>query len=268
MRMVRARSLDRNVSVLGFGCASLGSRISAATGRRALDKAFDLGVSWFDVAPPYGDGQAEFLLGQFLKGRRDKVVVCTKCGISLPRVSLPRRLLRPIARNIVAALPRLREMVKQRRPAEGRTPLDPFQIEASLVASLRRLRTDHVDVLALHEPTEEEAADGRSFEELETLVRRGMVVLSRSAALLQALPQRLKPAARWPSPNFRIILFCALPGTCEIGCTQRNWVWSRTAYFLPTPSFFLRGRCGIGGADCRNSHQSTTWAPNPSSAIF
>jgi aryl-alcohol dehydrogenase-like predicted oxidoreductase len=175
MRMVRAGSLDRNVSVLGFGCASLGSRISAATGRRALDKAFDLGVSWFDVAPPYGDGQAEFLLGQFLKGRRDKVVVCTKCGISLPRVSLPRRLLRPIARNIVATLPRLREMVKPRRPAEGRTPLDPSQIEASLVASLRRLHTDHVDVLALHEPTEEEAADGRNFEELERLVRRGMV---------------------------------------------------------------------------------------------
>ena len=56
MRMVRVPRLDRDVSAIGFGCASLGSRISAADGRRAIARALDLGLTWFDVAPPYGDG--------------------------------------------------------------------------------------------------------------------------------------------------------------------------------------------------------------------
>ena len=45
-------------SRLGFGCASLGSRVAAADGLNALAAAFDAGVNWFDVAPAYGAGEA------------------------------------------------------------------------------------------------------------------------------------------------------------------------------------------------------------------
>jgi hypothetical protein len=61
VRLARVPRLDRDVSVVGLGCASLGSRISAADGRRAIDRAIDLGLTWFDVAPSCGDGHAEAL---------------------------------------------------------------------------------------------------------------------------------------------------------------------------------------------------------------
>jgi predicted oxidoreductase len=48
-------------------------------------------------------------------------------------------------------------------------------IEASVLQSLRSLRTDHVDVLALHEPTPEEAADKRIFDVLERLLDRELI---------------------------------------------------------------------------------------------
>jgi len=175
VRLVHAASLDRNVSAIGFGCASLGSRVSETDGRRAFDQAFDLGVSWYDVAPPYGDGQAEILLGEFLKGRRDKVVVCTKFGIARPNISLPKRLLRPLARLSVGTFPFLRSVVSRARSRGERSPVDPTQIEASLKTSLKLLRTDYVDVLAFHEPTPQEAADGGTFEVLAELKRKGLI---------------------------------------------------------------------------------------------
>jgi aryl-alcohol dehydrogenase-like predicted oxidoreductase len=66
VKEVNVSSLGRNVSVLGFGCASLGSRIGARPGLLALEQAFDAGISWYDVAPSYGDGNAEAILGNFL----------------------------------------------------------------------------------------------------------------------------------------------------------------------------------------------------------
>jgi aryl-alcohol dehydrogenase-like predicted oxidoreductase len=105
VRLVRIPKLDREVSAIGFGCASLGSRISAANGSRAIAHALDLGLTWFDVAPSYGDGQAESLLGSALRGRRDKVVICTKFGIAPAPVPLAARLIRPLARRAVAAFP-------------------------------------------------------------------------------------------------------------------------------------------------------------------
>src|SRR5438105_10248388 len=87
MRTVVCPGLGREVSALGFGCASLGSRVSEAQGLRALGLAYERGVTWYDVAPPYGDGEAEGILGKFLAGRRERVAICTKFGIPRPVVS-------------------------------------------------------------------------------------------------------------------------------------------------------------------------------------
>ncbi len=149
MRVVRVERLDRNVSVIGFGCASLGSRISSADGCRAIARALDLGLTWFDVAPPYGDGNAEALLGQALQGRREKVVICTKFGIAPPRVSLPARLIRPVARQIVAAVPGLRHPAAQVRPTGPQAPSRHAAIRASDPRSPRLLRARHHDALAV-----------------------------------------------------------------------------------------------------------------------
>jgi aryl-alcohol dehydrogenase-like predicted oxidoreductase len=173
--MVRVPALNREVSAIGFGCASLGSRISAADGHRAIGRALDLGLNWFDVAPPYGDGNAESLLGRALSGQRDKVVICTKFGIAPPQVSLPARLIRPVARKIVASFPGLRRAASRARPTGTRAPIEPAAIEDSVTRSLRLLGTDYIDVLALHEPTPQESVSSEIFDVLRRLVDRGIV---------------------------------------------------------------------------------------------
>lgn len=178
---VRIDALDMDVSALGFGCASLGSRIAPAAGLAALARAHDAGVTWFDVAPSYGDGQAEILLGRFLAGRRrDSIQILTKVGIAPPAPSLKARLLRPAMRLAVATLPSLRAAVRKRRPPATKLPLDVALIGQSLDASLRRLGTDHVDVLALHDATPEEAARDDVLAALDKVMASGK---ARSVAI-------------------------------------------------------------------------------------
>jgi aryl-alcohol dehydrogenase-like predicted oxidoreductase len=175
MRMVRIPRLGRDVSAIGFGCASLGSRISAADGHHAIARARELGVSWFDVAPPYGDGHAEALLGKALRGSRDKIVICTKFGIAAPQVSLAARLIRPAARQAVATFPSLRRVVSRARPTGARAPIDPATIEASVTNSLRSLGTDYIDVLAMHDPAPGDTENDAIFDVLGRLMDKGYV---------------------------------------------------------------------------------------------
>ena len=94
---IKIRGTGIETSAIGFGCASLGSRVSRAAGLRALEDAFERGVTWFDVAPAYGSGQAETILGEFAARRRDRIGICTKVGMVAPRrnaiVTLAKRML-------------------------------------------------------------------------------------------------------------------------------------------------------------------------------
>jgi aryl-alcohol dehydrogenase-like predicted oxidoreductase len=175
MRTLFCEAIGRSVSVLGFGCASLGSRVSPAKGLHALHLAFEGGVTWYDVAPPYGDGQAEALLGQFLQGRRDQVAICTKVGIGRREVSAPKKLIRSFARPVVKAFPQLRAGLARMRRPTSRAAITADGIEASVVRSLRNLRTDYIDVLALHEPTPGEVTDPQIIEALSGVVAKGYV---------------------------------------------------------------------------------------------
>ena len=171
---VRMNALDTEVSALGFGCASLGSRVAPSAGLAALERAYDAGVTWYDVAPSYGDGQAEVLLGRFLANHdRRSVQVLTKVGIAPPQPSPAARMIRPIMRAAVAAVPGLRSVVRRRRPGATKLPLEAALIERSLDASLRRLGTDYVDVLALHDATPEEATRDDVRHALEAAVESG-----------------------------------------------------------------------------------------------
>jgi aryl-alcohol dehydrogenase-like predicted oxidoreductase len=187
MRTIPVSRLNREVPVLGFGCASLGSRISAVDGDRAIAHAIDLGLSWFDVAPPYGDGHAETVLGRALRGNRAKVIICTKFGIAPPQVPLAARLVRPLARKVVSAFPQLRAAAARSRPVGRRLPIDPKAIEASVVRSLRQLCTDYIDVLAVHEPSLDEAANSEIFDVLRRLIERGLVRAISVAGTVESL---------------------------------------------------------------------------------
>lgn len=108
------------VSKLGFGASPLGNEFGetdAAEGERAVHCAVDLGINYFDVAPYYGRTLAETRLGDALAGRREKVVLATKCG-----------------RYDVAGF-----------------DFSAARIRRSMDESLQRLRTDYIDVFLAHD---------------------------------------------------------------------------------------------------------------------
>jgi aryl-alcohol dehydrogenase-like predicted oxidoreductase len=173
MRAPAPQGLFGSASRLGFGCASLGSRFGRSAGLRALAAAHEAGVNWIDVAPSYGDGEAETIVGEFLRGRRGKVHVCTKCGVAPGQVGVVHRLARPMARAVVRAAPHLRAFVARGRSGAMQMPLSPKLIGDSLESSLRRLRTDYVDVLALHDPDPNQLAREEIAGALADSVRSG-----------------------------------------------------------------------------------------------
>lgn len=175
MRYIRVPALDREVSVLGFGCASLGSRVSNAQGCRALAAALEQGINWYDVAPAYGDGRAEELLGAFLRDRGEDVVVSTKVGLhSMGR----RRVLewvKPAARAAVRTVPKLRGLLHTRNTANTKLPITAELIKFSAAKSLERLGRAWLDVLLLHDPTPQECCDPSVLGALHELLDSGLV---------------------------------------------------------------------------------------------
>jgi len=122
------RTLGRTgiaVSTIGFGAWAIGGdawgEIDDRESLVAIERALDLGVTFFDTADVYGRGRSEELLGRALAGRRDDVVISTKVGLWDSHVDR-----KP---NIYS---------------------DPKLIRECCEASLRRLQTDHVDVYLCH----------------------------------------------------------------------------------------------------------------------
>ena len=173
MHRIAIANLEDTASAVGMGCASLGSRVGRREGLRALDRAFSAGITWFDVAPSYGDAEAETILGEFARGRRDKLQICTKVGIQPARTPLVLRAAKPILRSAVDAAPMLRKYVAKARPAPTKVAITADMISNSIEGSLRRLRTDHVDVLALHGAEAEEVARDDILQAVERVVRLG-----------------------------------------------------------------------------------------------
>jgi aryl-alcohol dehydrogenase-like predicted oxidoreductase len=174
-------------SRLGFGCASLGSRIAAADGLNALAAAFDAGVNWFDVAPAYGAGEAETLLGRFLRGRRDRAFVATKVGMAPPRRLGALRLAYALGRPLAARAGALRSGFRGLAATRNRRlPLTAELIERSIGESLVRLGVDCVDVYALHDPDPADVARDDVRAALARALERGQARAVAVAGRLDA----------------------------------------------------------------------------------
>jgi aryl-alcohol dehydrogenase-like predicted oxidoreductase len=129
-------------SIVGLGGNNFGRRIDLNATRAVVDAALEEGVTFFDTADIYGQGQSEEFLGEVLQGRRDQVVLATKFGMDMGDGKGPRG---------------SREYIRQ-----------------AAEASLRRLRTDIIDVYWYHEP------DGvtpvaETLEVLHELIQEGKV---------------------------------------------------------------------------------------------
>jgi aryl-alcohol dehydrogenase-like predicted oxidoreductase len=140
-------------SRLGFGCGSVMGRVGRAESLRAIAAARDVGITHFDVARLYGYGEAEALLGEALKGRRDKIVIASKFGLATPGRATALRGLKPLARKLAAMVPGARAMLRSLAggAAKAADRFSPAAAQASLDRSLAALKTDYLDIFFLHD---------------------------------------------------------------------------------------------------------------------
>ncbi|MFM9916813.1 MAG: aldo/keto reductase [Rhizobacter sp.] len=164
-------------SALVLGCARLGSALTPL-GRREcvalIEEAFDLGVRHFDTASIYGQGDSERYIGEALQNRRSQVCLSSKAGQRLgSKQALMSRFKTPI-RWLAARRGTLRQGVAAQRSKGIPRCFEPGYIERSLHDSLRRLRTDHLDIFYLHSPDAEVLDDDELMASVDVLRAKGM----------------------------------------------------------------------------------------------
>ena len=148
------------VSAMGLGCWAMGGpwtfdnepagwgQVDDAESIRAIHYALDAGINFFDTAANYGCGHSERILGQAIAGRRDRVILATKFGYVIDEES------RIVTRNDEDVVSRIRQECE---------------------ASLRRLKSDYIDLYQFHKDDYDpkKAVEVRDF--LERLVEEGKI---------------------------------------------------------------------------------------------
>jgi len=136
-------SSDLRVSIVGLGCNNFGGRIDIDAARKVIDRAIDRGINHFDTADVYGGGgKSETIIGELLGPRRERIVLATKFG-------------------------KMSEAVPGVRGSRA-------YVAKAVEASLKRLRTDRIDLLYMHEPDPKTPID-ETFRALDDLRQAGKV---------------------------------------------------------------------------------------------
>jgi aryl-alcohol dehydrogenase-like predicted oxidoreductase len=152
---VNRRTLGRtglSVTEIGFGAWAVGGNAFGnsygptddAESTRAIRRAFERGCNFFDTADVYGHGHSETLLGAALHDVRDHVIIATKVGANFYNPDL-------------------------------RLDFTPAYLRVAVERSLERLRTDHIDLLQLHNPPMNLIAARDTYEPLEAMKREGLI---------------------------------------------------------------------------------------------
>jgi len=176
VRTRRFGDTDLETSEIGFGTWALGSTwwgdVSESAGERLLLEALELGITFFETGDAYGQGANEELVGRVLSPHRDEIQLSTKFGYVLEE--------------------------GRQEHSEGERPQrwdGPF-VRAALEASLRRLRTDRVDLYQLHNPRADAIDSDDCFATLEEL---------RSEGKIRHYGVALGPAIGWREEGLRAI---------------------------------------------------------------
>jgi aryl-alcohol dehydrogenase-like predicted oxidoreductase len=170
-------------SPLGFGCAAVMGRAGRRASLAALGAAYDAGITFYDTARSYGYGESEVLLGEFLRGRRESVVVSTKFGILPARANLLKRAIKPLARGLLRAIPSARRTMQAQIAAQfSAGHFTVAAMRSSVETSLRKLQTGYVDLLFLHLPPLSVLQQDDLLAALEQLMMEGKVLRAGVAA--------------------------------------------------------------------------------------
>ena len=174
--MMRYRKLGTTgleVSEIGFGGFAIGGQDYGPTDDReslaAIERACDLGITFFDTADLYGAGRSESLIGQALKGKNPPPVVATKVGYTGER------------------------MHHQGKDFSRR------HILASADQSLKRLRRDAIDLYQIHNPELADVASGEVFQVMDELVGAGKVRFWGVSVKSSEAVEVCRKVLTWPS---------------------------------------------------------------------
>jgi aryl-alcohol dehydrogenase-like predicted oxidoreductase len=179
MRNRRLGNTDLSVSEIGFGCARIGGVFQQGSKQdqlRLLRASLDAGITFYDTADMYAQGDSERLLGEAFRQDRDRVVIASKVGYRVPtRMGLASRI-KPLVKPLVSRLGLKRRQVP--RPVLARVSAQEFSPEyivAAIEGSLSRLRSDYLDLYQLHSPPPEVLERGDFVAALEQLKQQGKI---------------------------------------------------------------------------------------------
>jgi aryl-alcohol dehydrogenase-like predicted oxidoreductase len=152
MKINRLGSTDIRLSSIGLGTWAIGGGgygfgWGPQDDKQSMDtiiRSIDLGINWIDTAPVYGLGHSEEIVGQAIKGKRDKVIISTKCGIVWGQ-----------DRNVDFNL-------------------DKESVRAEVDESLKRLKVDVIDLYQIHKPVPAEKIE-EAWGVLVDLVKQGKI---------------------------------------------------------------------------------------------
>jgi len=144
MRFRQLGNSDLTVSVVGLGCNNFGRKLDLEGSRPVLNAALEAGITFFDTAESYGNGDSEKFIAESLKGHRQEVVLATKFGWAMPGdASLVPRGSRSYIREAVAR-------------------------------NLSRLQTDYIDLYQMHRPDPTTPIE-ETLAAMDELVKEGKV---------------------------------------------------------------------------------------------
>jgi aryl-alcohol dehydrogenase-like predicted oxidoreductase len=216
-RWLQPRTAGR--AALAVATMNFGGRTDAAEAARIVACALEHGLTFFDTANLYGDGESERVLGAALRGRRSQVGLATKAGLA-----------------------------RVKGKPEG---LSRAALSAAVDASLQRLGTDYVDLLYLHQPDAATPAE-QTLEALAALLQAGKIRhggVSNHAAwqLLELLG--LAARAGLPPPATSQVLYNLLVRQLDVEYLpfrRRHAV--HTSVYNPLAGGLLSGRYGPGAS--------------------
>lgn len=218
------------VSVVGLGCNNFGWRIDAEASAKVIDTAIESGVTFFDTADRYGKGQSEDFLGRALGKRRDQIILATKFGMEMEK---------------------------------GQQGASPKYVLEAVDASLRRLRTDRIDLYQLHQPDPKTPITD-TLGALDELVRAGKVreigCSNFSVGQIREAADASQGRAQFASVQNEFSLFHREPETNGVlpECERRRLAF--LPYF-PLASGLLTGKYREGKKLPEGSRAADGWGP-------
>ncbi len=162
MKFIFNKKKNLKISCIGLGALHFGVFTNQYKSSKIIDYALDNGINYIDTAPLYGNENSEVIIGNSIKGKRNKILICTKFGLK-----------KKLRKNNFGV-----EVMK----------LNKINLEKSLVESLKKMQTDYIDIFQLH------AFDKKTDlnETLTTLLdfkKRGMI---RFIGISNYLPSELQ----------------------------------------------------------------------------